>query len=46
MTLVDMASSLGLHRNEVMKHLQFLLEKEDIQLVRHKDSLYYEPAKK
>ena len=46
MTLVDLASSLGLHRNEVMKHLQILDEKGDIRLVRHKGSVYYEPAKK
>jgi len=46
MPLVDMASSLGLHRNEVMKHLQILLEKGDIRLIRHKGSVYYEPAKK
>ncbi len=46
MTLVDMASSLGLHRNEVMKHLQILLEKGDIRIIRHKGSVYYEPAKK
>ena len=45
MTLVDLASSLGLHRNEAVKHLQILQEKGDIQLVRHKDSVYYEPAK-
>lgn len=45
MTLVDMASSLGFHRNEVMKHLQILLEKGDVLLVRHKGSVYYEPAK-
>ena len=46
MTLVDLASSLGLHRNEVMKHLQILEKKGDIRLVRHKGSVYYEPAKK
>ncbi len=45
MTLVDMASSLGLHRNKVMKHLQILLEKGDIRLIRHEGSVYYEPAK-
>lgn len=46
MTLVDLASSLGLHRNEVMKQLQILDEKGDILLIRHKGSVYYEPAKK
>jgi len=46
MTLVDLASSLGLHRNEVMKHLQILHEKGVIRLIRHKGSVYYEPAKK
>ncbi len=45
MTLIDIASSLGLHRNEVMKHLQILLENGDIRLIRHKGSVYYEPAK-
>jgi len=46
MTLADLASSLGIHRNEVMKHLQILDEKGDIRLTRHKGTVYYEPAKK
>lgn len=43
MTLIDMAASLGLHRDEVMKHLQRLLEKGGIQSVHHKGQVYYEP---
>ncbi len=42
-TLIDLASSLGLHRNEVLKYLQILQEKGAIQLIRHKGSAYYEP---
>ncbi len=41
-TLIDLASSLGLHRNEVLKYLQMLKEKGAIQLVQHKGSVYYE----
>jgi predicted ArsR family transcriptional regulator len=45
MTLADLATSLGFHRNEVLKHVQLLLQKNEIQAVRHKNKVYYEPLK-
>jgi wyosine [tRNA(Phe)-imidazoG37] synthetase (radical SAM superfamily) len=45
MTLMDLATSLGFHKNEVLKHVQSLLQKGKIQAVRHKEQIYYEPSK-
>ena len=42
-TLSDLANSLGLHRNEVLKYLNLLLEAKKIKAVSHKDHRYYEP---
>ena len=41
-TLLDMVSVLGKHRNELIKYLNFLLKKGKIKIVRHKDRQYYE----
>ena len=41
-TLSDMASVLGKHRNELIKYLNFLLKQEKIKTVRHKGRQYYE----
>jgi len=41
-----LTNSTLLQHNEVMKHMQILDEKGDIRLIRHKGSVYYEPAKK
>ncbi len=43
-TLTDLANALGLHRNELIKHLNLLKEKERIRVVYHKGRKYYEPA--
>ncbi len=42
-TLSDLANSLGIHRNEVLKFLNPLLERKKIQAVSHKGHRYYEP---
>ncbi|MFB0565184.1 MAG: radical SAM protein [Candidatus Aminicenantaceae bacterium] len=43
-TLSDISSSLGKNQSEILKYLNFLLEKGKIQSVIHKDIEYYEPA--
>lgn len=43
-TLTDLANSLGLHRNEVIKYLNLLLEDRRLNVVFHKGRKYYEPA--
>lgn len=43
-TLTDLANSLGRHRNEVIKHLDLLLEDRRLKVVFHKGRKYYEPA--
>ncbi len=42
-TLSDLANSLGIHRNEVLKYLQILLKAKKIKAVSHKNHTYYEP---
>lgn len=42
-TLTDISSSLGKHKNEIMKYLNFLLEKGKIKVVVYKGLKYYEP---
>lgn len=42
-TLTDLANSLGLHRNEVIKHLDLLRKDDKIRVVFHKGRKYYEP---
>ncbi len=42
-TLIDLANSLGMHRNEILKFLNPLLERKKIQAVFHKGHRYYEP---
>jgi wyosine [tRNA(Phe)-imidazoG37] synthetase (radical SAM superfamily) len=44
-TLADLANSLGLHRNEIIKHLTDLKENGKIRVVTHKGRHYYEPSK-
>lgn len=41
-TLSDISASLGAHKNEVIKYLNFLLEEGKIQCTSHKDLKYYE----
>jgi wyosine [tRNA(Phe)-imidazoG37] synthetase (radical SAM superfamily) len=43
-TLSDIASSLGKHKNEIIKHLNVLLEEGKVKAVVHRDQRYYEPA--
>jgi wyosine [tRNA(Phe)-imidazoG37] synthetase (radical SAM superfamily) len=43
-TLTDLANSLGLHRNEVIKHLDLLRKDDKIRVVFHKGRKYYEPS--
>ena len=45
-TLSDISASLGAHKNEVIKYLNFLLEEGKIQYTSHKGLKYYEPRKK
>ena len=42
-TLKDISSSLGKHRNEIIKYINFLLEDRKIKVVTHKGMKYYEP---
>lgn len=44
MTTADLAASLGLHWDIVIKQLQILIEQGKIRPVQHKGNLYYEPA--
>ena len=43
-TADDISSSLGLHINEVIKHLNHLSKSESIKQIRRGDKWYYEPA--
>lgn len=43
-TLSDIASSLGKHKNEVIKHLNALLEEGKVKEVLHRGHRYYEPT--
>jgi wyosine [tRNA(Phe)-imidazoG37] synthetase (radical SAM superfamily) len=42
-TLADISSSLGKHKNEIIKYLNFLLEEGKIRSVTHKGLKYFEP---
>jgi wyosine [tRNA(Phe)-imidazoG37] synthetase (radical SAM superfamily) len=42
-TLSEIASSLGKHQNEVIKHLNTLLEEDKVKAVVHRGQRYYEP---
>jgi len=43
-TLSDIASSLGKHKNEIIKHLDILIKEKRIRAVLHEGSTYYEPG--
>ena len=43
-TLSEMGASLGKHKNELIKYLDFLLKEDKIKLVTHKGRKYYEPS--
>lgn len=43
-TLSDISSSLGKHKNEIIKHLNALLEEDKVKGVVHKGQRYYEPT--
>lgn len=43
-TLTDISSSLGKHKNEILKYLNFLLKENKIRPVSHKGLKYYEPS--
>ena len=43
MTAADLAASLSLHRDAVIKWLQILVERGEIRPVQHKGHVYYEP---
>ncbi len=42
-TLADMASSLGKHKNEIIKHLDILIKEKRIRAVLHEGLTFYEP---
>lgn len=42
-TVEDISSSLGKHRDEILKYLNFLLEEEKIKYITHQGKKYYEP---
>lgn len=42
-TLEDMSASLGKHRNELIKHIDYLLKRNKIKCVIHQGKKYYEP---
>ena len=42
-TLADISASLGKHKNDIIKYLNFLLEEGKIQSAIHKDLKYYRP---
>lgn len=42
-TLADLSASIGKHKNEIIKYLNFLLNKGKIKAVEHKGLKYYEP---
>jgi len=44
-TLTDISSSLGKHKNEIIKYLNFLLKEGKVKLVVHKGLRYYEQLK-
>lgn len=44
MTTADLAASLSLHRDIVIKQLQILVERGEIRPVQHKGHVHYEPA--
>jgi wyosine [tRNA(Phe)-imidazoG37] synthetase (radical SAM superfamily) len=43
-TLLDIATSLGKHRDEILKYVNLLEEEGSIKSVTHKDRTYYEPT--
>jgi wyosine [tRNA(Phe)-imidazoG37] synthetase (radical SAM superfamily) len=43
-TLEDLTTSLGMHRNELIKHLESLKKAEKIKIVSHKDKIFYETS--
>lgn len=43
-TLSDLATSLGIHTNEVIKHLDYLRKTGKIRVVHHSGQKYYEPS--
>lgn len=43
-TLSDISTSMGKHKNEIIKYLNFLLEEDKIRPVKHKGLIYYEPT--
>ena len=43
-TLTDISTSLGKHKNEILKYLYFLLKEGKIRPVSHKGLKYYEPS--
>lgn len=42
-TLTDLSVSIGKHKNEIIKYLNFLLKEGKIKVVEHKGLKYYEP---
>ena len=43
--MLDIAASLGKHRDEVLKYLNPLIEEGWITRIAHKDKIYYERTK-
>ena len=42
-TLKDISDSLGIHKNEALKYLNFLINENDIKPVKYENKTYYEP---
>jgi wyosine [tRNA(Phe)-imidazoG37] synthetase (radical SAM superfamily) len=43
-TVNDMAASLGVHPDEIRKHLDLLLERGKVRALDHKGQIFYEPG--
>lgn len=45
-TLADMAAFLGKHPDEILKHLNQLIQKNRVKQIRHEGKIYFEPTEK
>jgi wyosine [tRNA(Phe)-imidazoG37] synthetase (radical SAM superfamily) len=44
-TIEDLVRMTGLHRNEILKHIQILLKKKRIEIYKHENKEYYRKAR-
>ena len=45
-TLADMAAFLGKHPDEILKHLNHLIQNNQVKQIRHEGKIYFEPTEK